>query len=639
MSSLPRRFFNASAFLTTLAAACLMFGAIPWLTVPTLGQAVWASGFALSFANADLLSIYAHDFGLPNPAPIAFGLSATLLQAALVRFSVASAMDAYTLTVVVYLAISLWGASAYARQLGSTYGSALWFGLLWICLPIVVQHAGYSMLALGFALLPFYLNSLHGLLWAESARTAAVAGIGYVMACMLAVFMDGYTFVMFAVASACVIAGALATVLIPTRRLLLQVAPTIAAGLTTAYLSYSAYIGGYRFEPAPLDFFRGWGVDVLMWFIPTRGMHWLWDTLGLSAPRDMAHYWGDASVWMTTFIAPLLATGLAGFIIAKQRKYALILGMMAVAGLYLSLGPSLKFHSTKEAAGITAEERQSQLMPAKYARAPAGTAPLFEKVPGVNVMRATYRWIGLGVLGLWGLTILLTHRLQGARPVQAALVAPLLVLMLLPNVGRQTKSAMSNRGKAASMESALVDDLRQVASGGVVFFAPHGNDFIANYWAPLAGIKTYNIGGDKNMLLAQRHWSEPMLRLGLPQLSTASFPQDVRTVLLTGQADVVVIPFFDMLQSAIHWPPSSTSITTYRTNRMPIMLNATAGPCFQVEERALFVAAKLAIPGKEVRNLYQTSAPQSAVSKALEACATSPLPPALPGLPPTQPES
>ncbi len=639
MASLPTRFVNAGAFLTALAAACLVFGAIPWLTVPTLGQAVWASGFALSFANADLLSPYAHDFGLPHPAPIAFGLSATLLQAALLRLSVASAIDAYTLTAAIYLAISLWGAAAYARQLGSTCGSALWFALLWICLPVVVQHAGYSMLALGFALLPFYLNSLHSLLGAESARTAIGAGIGYLIACMISVFMDGYTFVMFAVASACVVVGTLATGLIPKRRLLLQVAPTIAAGLAIAYVSYSAYIGGFRFQPAPLDFFRGWGVDMSMWFVPTRGMHWLWDTLGLSAPRDMANYWGDASVWMTTFIAPVLATGLAGFILAKERKYALILGMMAFVGLYLSLGPSLKFFSTKEAAGVTAEERQSPLMPAKYARAPVGTAPLFERLPGVNLMRATYRWVGLGALGLWGLTILLIHRLRGRHPVQAALVAPLLILMLLPNVGRQTKSAMSNRGKAESMELSLVEDLRQVASGGVVFFAPHGNDFIANYLAPLAGIKTYNIGGDKNMLIAQRYWSEPMLRLGLPQLNTASFPQDVRTVLLTGQADVVVIPFFDMLQSAIHWPPSSSSIAAYRTNRMPIVIDATAGPCFEFEERALFAAARLTRPGRELRNLHQTGAPQSAVSKALEACATSPFPAGRPSDPLTQPAS
>src|SRR3546814_3043838 len=61
--------------LIALACALLLYGAVPFLMLPTLGQAVWTMGFAESFANGHLLDFYAHDFGIPKPAAMAFGLA------------------------------------------------------------------------------------------------------------------------------------------------------------------------------------------------------------------------------------------------------------------------------------------------------------------------------------------------------------------------------------------------------------------------------------------------------------------------------------------------------------------------------------------------------------------------------------
>lgn len=606
MTATAARVVYALAFLLVLACACVVFGAVPWLSVPTLGQAVWASGFALSFANAGGLSIYATDFGFPHPAPIAFGLSFTLVQASLIRWLGTPAMDAYTLTTVFFFALSLWGACAYARHLGASRALALPLGLLWLVLPIVVQHVSYSMVALGFALLPFYLLMLHRLVQAVTPTSTFVASAGFVVTCVVSVFMDGYTFVMFAVASAVLLAGMLLANLAPRKKLLLHAAPCVALGFGLAYVLYSAYIGNHQYRPPSLDFFRGWGVDVTMLLAPSRGVHWVWDRLSLGTERSMALYWGDASVWITTFIAPLLVTGLTGFALARKRKYASILLAIALAGTYLALGPSLKFHSTKQVPGITAEE-SGQLMPEKYAVGPTGSAVFSENVPGFNLMRASYRWMGLGALGLWGLTIVLTVGLRRRSPFAAGLVAPLLIILMLPNVDRTWKIAKANRSNSDAMESALVEDLAGVAPGGMLFFAPHGNDFVANYMAPRAGFRTYNIGGDKNVEMAQAYWSDQLLRLGPGQLQQPSFQDDLRAVLLTGQADAVVIPYFDMLWAPHRWPPTASSIAELRAQRLPVARASASAPCFTLDERPLFAVVKLNEQGRLALNAAQTA--------------------------------
>src|SRR3546814_3171966 len=80
--------------LIALACALLLYGAVPFLMLPTLGQAVWTMGFAESFANGHLLDFYAHDFGIPKPAAMAFGLAGAWPASLLVRIGWHAA-DAY----------------------------------------------------------------------------------------------------------------------------------------------------------------------------------------------------------------------------------------------------------------------------------------------------------------------------------------------------------------------------------------------------------------------------------------------------------------------------------------------------------------------------------------------------------------
>ncbi|MCK9540255.1 hypothetical protein [Dokdonella sp.] len=605
------------AFIIACVVACLLSGAIPWLGLPTLGQALWASGFAQSYANNGWFAIYATDFGLPMPAPIAFGLSGTLVQGWLIRALGIAAIDAYTLMVSLYLALAVWGACALARLLGASYYLSLLLGLLWLALPIVWGHADYSMVALGFALLPLYLYSSFRMLMGENWPRAAWNATTFIAVCILAVFMDGYTFMMFVAAATIAWSGALISEPVLRRRNLIFVLPCMATGFGLAYVLYTTFLGSDHFDTSPLDFFRGWGVDAVMLLWPSSGAHWIWDAIGVGTTRRESMFWGDASVWMTTFIAPLLISGVAGFVVACKHPRAGALLAMAVLGLYLALGPSLKIHSTKQVAGISSADR-GQLMPEKYALMPTGSAWLSENLPGFRNMRAAYRWTGLGALGLWGLTTLLLARGQERRTLLPHGITICLIVLFLPHLAKTVHTSLARHRQAEAIDAALGQDLRKAAGNhGTLFFAPHGNDFIVNYLAVTAGFRSYNIGGNKNVEKAQLAWSDPMLALNSANLATAQFQQNLHAVLLFGLADAVVLPYFDMLHAAHRWPPSAISISRLRAQRLPVAEAAAASPCFALQRYGLFAAVSLSEDGKHQRNLMETSDyPAQAATKA-----------------------
>lgn len=75
-------FLTTSSLLTFVA---VIHNAVPGFTLPTLGQALWVTGFATSYANQDFPGIFAHDIGLPGRAAISFGLSGAWPTAVLIK--------------------------------------------------------------------------------------------------------------------------------------------------------------------------------------------------------------------------------------------------------------------------------------------------------------------------------------------------------------------------------------------------------------------------------------------------------------------------------------------------------------------------------------------------------------------------
>ncbi|MGK7245411.1 hypothetical protein ACSPAH_07270 [Buttiauxella agrestis] len=399
--------------LLAFSLVIYVYGAVPFLMIPTLGQTIWSMGFSLSLANGPLYDLYAHDFGIPNPAAIAFGLAGVWSASLLVRLNLPPA-DAYSIMAALWLGLAMYSAYRIAQRLGATRYAALLGAVAWMTMPIIWKHAGYSMLSMGMALLSFYFLAAFQLFLIKTGTTpitpAAIAT--YFVAAIVSVFMDGYTFMMFATGSSIILLYSFITRPDIKSTLLKIAIPTQALSFATAYLLFSTYIGKSSFDAYTMDFFRGWGLDLSSLVIPTKGVLWLPDFLGLSTKRTDELYFGDESVWVTTFALPVLLLGIAAWWgVRRQSSIATGILFVAVIGFYMALGPSLKINSTKpESLQLSHPRHASAMMPAEFAIMPTGNAWISETLPGFNVMRASYRWSTLGIFALWFLVMIRISR-------------------------------------------------------------------------------------------------------------------------------------------------------------------------------------------------------------------------------------
>lgn len=540
-----------ATLITVLLFVLLLHGAVPFLAMPTLGQAVWTTGFAQSFLNDSVFSVYAINFGAPRPAPIVFGLAGAWPVALLIDSGLHPA-DAYSAMVALWLGIACLSAYSLARLLRVSPLLSVLGAVLWLTMPMIWVHADYSMLSLGIALLPFYFLCALALLLREgrlSISSAACASL-YVLACLIAVFMDGYTFVMFALGGS-VLGGWLFIHSPASRRSLLQFAlPVHLIGVGVACGLYLHYVGVASYQAAPLENFRAWGLDLAFLAVPTQGVHWIPDVLGLSKPRSEEEFFGDASVWSSTFALPLLLAAFWAWWRARGSS-GLAGGCMIIllVSFYMALGPSLKVHATKPAG-----HELGQLMPARYATAPTGSAWLSRRVPGLRNMRAPYRWLALSVFSGWCLLMLAAS--SGARTsvVLTAAVVGVVALINLPDMGRKWADDKRNREMFLRIDSDLLEDMRLVIKPGErVAFLPYRNDFLVNYLAARLDIVSFNIGGDKNLEEARRYWPEIMREFHMGSVDEG-FERRVMQLLAHRHVDSVVLPYVDMLWAAHRWP-------------------------------------------------------------------------------------
>lgn len=582
---------HAAGFLVGLTAVLILNGAVPFFASPTLGQMVWLSGFAQSFANESAFTIYARNFGLPGPASLPFGLSVAYPMALLLRCGIHAA-DAYSLVAAFWLSVAFLGAWRMSLLMmpGSTSVASI-CAVLWLSTPIVWAHSGYSALSLGIALLPFYFWALFRLFAFRQANAFPLwPGLLYVAACIAAVFMDGYTFVMLAVGG--FLFGAYLVLRSPKHRTagLLYALPLHFIGLGLAYLLYSFYIGGSRFDPSPMDFFRGWGVDLSFLILPSQGMYWLWDTLGLSVPRSDIEWFGDSSVWKTTFAAPIIAAGFAAWLgLRKRSTYATGFLLVAIFGSYMALGPSVKFFSKKPP--FTEADPAVRMMPAEMALAPTGNAWLSENLPGFMNMRATYRWLALGLLGFWLLIVLGIGRLKffQANESRAVIFVCFLTLSNLPHPVESWRIYANNRAAFDGIDAELVSDFEEVLQQGErVAFLPYRNDFLVNYIAARLDIQTYNIGGDKNLQEARRHWPAAIRKFQMGRVD-GEFVDRVFIVLARREADAVVLPYIDMLWAAHFWPADAI----FKDEMEPVLAELAATQFVTAEERQHYAIVRI----------------------------------------------
>lgn len=581
-------------FLLAIMFVLFMHGIMPGVMLPTLGQVVVVSGYSASFANQDVFSIYSEFFGYPKPAPIATGLVFSLPAALLIKAGLHPA-DAYSSIAAIFFIVAFAAAFRIGQMFGLTKWLAILGALLWLSMPVIWGHAGYAMLCVGIALLPFYFWTALNFFRCDGAYNEqhyAKSAALYVAACLIAIFVDGYSFMMFAVGSS-ILAGYLYVRFRERRlRFVKFLFPVHVAGFALAYILFVSYIGRMQYDPSPLEFFRGWGADLTFFAAPSFGKHWLWDALGLSVLRPGTNFFGDPSVWITTFTLPLAVAGLAAWWRTRtQNAFATFFLLVAVFGFYMSLGPSLKINSTRPQEMIAAGQLDG-MMPSELAVASTGSAWLSENLPGFKNMRASYRWSALGMFGLWALIVLMLSRERGWAKFFILIVVVFLIVSNLPHIDRKWKQDISYRDKFFRIDKELVADFGEVLSRNeLIAFLPYRNDFLVTYLAPRLGIRTYNIGGDKSLFEALKHWPTIMQQFQMGMVD-ANFADRVLLLLIRKEADAVVLPYIDMLSAAAAWP----SPLIYKNELMPIVDVLRASKYVTVEERKHYSVIRLAEP-------------------------------------------
>ncbi|RDI58528.1 hypothetical protein [Microvirga subterranea] len=523
-----------------LAVVFIVNGTLPGLLAPTTAQLFWTIGFAQSFIN-DGFSIFAHNFGAPQPAAISFGLAGALPASAFLKLGL-SAADAYAASFALWLTVAFGGAYKLTRRLGGETLMSLMSATVWCTMQVVWYHHGYSMLALGIALLPFYFYSSVRVLDRPTSLTNFML---FLFTCLVSVFMDGYTYMMFAVATGFAL---LFSLLQGRNNNLINVVckfASIGLGLLASYVLYVLYIGQAEFDPAPLDFFRGWGANLEFFLIATKGFLFLPDLIGLSDARAPREYFGDSSVFQSTFSAAIIIAAIYGVATGKgDRKVMTLFGVIALFGFYMALGPSVKFLTYRP-------EGMGQLMPESYGWLSTGSSILSEHLPGFKNMRASYRWMALGVFGCWAiLAIVLSSKLRSVKQKMIVLLAVL--VFNIPALGI-FRGYLDARADISSRDAIVQELAALVKKGENIAFLPYRNDFLVNYLASKVGIKTYNIGGDKNLASARENWPDTVKRFTQDEIDP-DFLSNVRAVLENEDADAVVLPYIDLLWAAHSGP-------------------------------------------------------------------------------------
>lgn len=524
--------------------------AIPFFTLPTVAQVATKISYSLAFANGSFFDLYSHDFGIPKPAAISFGLAGVWPASLLIRLGLAP-VDAYTITTALFLSIAMLYAFKIVRLMGASKELALIASVAWMTMPIIWVHSDFSMLSWGIALFSFYFYTAFQLFLIETKvkNISLSTIIFYFFASLISVFMDGYTFMMFALGSSLLMLFSFINQK-EFRPILLKTAlPVHIISFLISYLLFSLYIGKSGFDGSDLTFFRGWGVDLTYLVLPTKDVFWLWDLLNISQIRDANLHFGDWSVWKTTFALPIIIMGLIAwwYLKSKQIKLAHAFLLIAIISFYLALGPSLKVNSNKPSILAESTLNNTPLMIPEYAVMATGNAWIFEYLPGFKVMRATYRWTALGVFAFWLTLVLALSKAEFNKKDYGILILAVLILLNLPNLHKTWQAGKLNLHLFKRIDSELVIELKKyIKPSEKVVFLPWSNDFSVNYLAPAAGFRTFNIGGDKNLIAAQVYWPYEMSFLSTEHFNNNS--DYAVKMLADADVDVLVIPYIDMLK-------------------------------------------------------------------------------------------
>lgn len=533
---------------------CFANGAFPGM-VGSSSIAFFIEGSirCLSESFAAALTLSCDSLGLPYGYPILFGGPLVMLGALIMRVSELGSGDAYTISAAVMLTVALFGGYALLRRLGSGRIVAIATAVVYLVSPTILGLRNFGGTFFGFALLPAYAAA--DLLMIESLQSRSRRSMFVIIPLFAAVrlfalFMDGYSFMASGLVSIFLWVdwGLRSRGLSPWRRIAGLSLPLWVNAL--AVILYTLHASAHYGRPQ-LPVFRALGLDLVTLWLP-RGATWFSQEIGWI---DRTVYWGDGSNYSFNYIGFACVLLVVLYLVFKPRcSRAIAIGAAGLVALVLALGPALKIN--EESPGREGRERYYM---------PEGLAPelpwsdMFTTVPGLSSMRATYRWFGVTRMALIVMAGLGVSALAGKgrlTRVTAATLGLVAVIELAPDYLRQAAVYRDGRTQMEAFSHEVQADLVKATDrGDRAFFLSYDgyhNDWLVNYLAPAAGLKTYNAGGDKNHALASQQWPPGVSALA----RTPGDADALEEAFESADLDVVVAPFFHPGRDAAHWPPS-----------------------------------------------------------------------------------
>lgn len=585
--------FLISAWLFVM----MLHGAIPFVMAPCSGQAIWTAGFAKSFTYGHFFTIYAHDFGMPRPAAISFGLAGAWPMSVLIRLGL-HPIDAYTMITMCWLSVAFFSAFLIARNFGNSRYSSLLGTLVWMVLPMIWFHAHYGMLFLGMSLLAFYFITALYLfdITFKVTKDSFLRIFLFLLATLVSVFMDGYTFMMFFVGSAILLFFKVITLSEHRASILKIVLPIYLSCFVISYVLYCVFIGKLNYNSQPIEVFRSYGVDLFYLAIPSQGMLWLADLLDYNIKRPSGIYFGDPSVWRSTFLLPIMLVGVIAWWLCRKKPIAISFFVVALFAFYMSLGPSLKINSKIPPEMHPTYGKFNVAMSSKLAVMSTGSAALSKHLPGFNDMRSAYRWSVLEAFAFWCLIMVGAASSKKNKKIIWQGILLILIFFELPHLVEKTRYHLYSRSMFFQIDQKLIVELqRSIRHNEMVAFVPWGNDFLVNYLAPMSGFHTYNIGGDKNLVAAQEQWPTPMRTTGTESLDSEKVQAGIK-MLVDGGVDVLIFPYFSTLWREA-WPcpqyDSEACILQNKKNLQPTIQQLQTLPYLAVTNMRLFTIVRL----------------------------------------------
>lgn len=540
-------------YVVVLLAHGLLPGLLPDAPVTYLAEGTIR---CLNDLGLSALTSHCHAFGEPTGYPLLTGGPVLALGAVLMYLPGIDSYGAHLISLATFDALALLGGYGLMRRLGAPAAVALGAAAAYLLTPTIIGMAPFGGTFVGFALLPAYA-------WVDlrlidevdrrGGRGLAAAIAAYVAVRTGALFLDGYSFI-----ASLLVGGTLWLQWIVRRdrslsRKALGAATFIGANAVAVAL-YQAYVPA-DFDPNPLAVFRSLGLDLITLVLPSESVWWA-DRSGLTFDGEL---WGDGSNSRHNYLGILcLALALAYMLGRPLRREAVAIGTAGAVALVLSLGPSLKVNEERPMVPVGELTFESYLMPEGAATADLPWGDLFVKAPGIDTMRASYRWSAVSRMALIVLAGLAIARLAARRRygrLAAITLAVLAFAEVAPNLSLYEAAYDRNHDAVAAVRAEVERDLQSATHAGErVFFLSYDgshNDYMVNFLAAGADLRSYNAGGDKNVAFAQRAWPAEVAALAAPTFA----PDAVVAALNSGRLDAVIAPFFHPRWSAYSWPP------------------------------------------------------------------------------------